>query len=166
MTTPAWRHPATGGKGNHSARAVPTIRGWNRYQLCWIRCVRRSRPSRADPACGGSHFQDVGRARGSIPQIIAIGMSGREEGATLRKLKESDAATVCAVCDGEVSPKPPSRFTSPPSPAISPHHECSPSLGVTTAATLSRAPTVESDREQPWVQNPFQSATPTRAPAR
>jgi len=91
----------------------------------------------ADSAYRGNHFRDAVRAKGGIPRIVATGMWGCDEQQTLRKLKEwnqpihrvrgqiekisehGSAATDCAECDGEVSPKPPSRSTSPPSPTTS-----------------------------------------------
>jgi hypothetical protein len=75
------------------------------------------------------------------PGLVATGMWGRDEQETLRKLKEwnqpihgaglrrssvhGSAATACAECDGEVSPKPPSKSTSPPSPTTSNEHSIS-----------------------------------------
>ena len=91
----------------------------------------------ADSAYRGNHFRDAVRAKGGIPRIVATGMWGRDKAETLRKLHEwnrpihrvrggsrrssehGSAATVCAECDGEVSPKPLSKSTSPPSPTTS-----------------------------------------------
>lgn len=42
----------------------------------------------ADSAYRGSHFGDAVRAKGGIPRIVATGMWGRDEQATLKKLKE------------------------------------------------------------------------------
>lgn len=42
----------------------------------------------ADSAYRGSHFCDAVRAKGGIPRIVATGMWGRDEQATLQKLKE------------------------------------------------------------------------------
>ena len=42
----------------------------------------------ADSAYRGSHFRDAVRAKGGIPRIVATGMWGRDEQATLQKLKE------------------------------------------------------------------------------
>ena len=42
----------------------------------------------ADSAYRGSHFGDAVRAKGGVPRIVATGMWGRDEQATLRKLKE------------------------------------------------------------------------------
>ena len=42
----------------------------------------------ADSAYRGSHFCDAVRAKGGIPRIVATGMWGRDERATLQKLKE------------------------------------------------------------------------------
>lgn len=36
----------------------------------------------------GNHFRDAVRAKGGVPRIVATGMWGRDEQATLRKLKE------------------------------------------------------------------------------
>jgi transposase, IS5 family len=91
----------------------------------------------ADSAYRGNHFCDAVRAKGGIPRIVATGMWGRDEQETLRKLKEwnqpihrvrgrienifghGSAATACLECDGEASPKPPSKSISPPSPTTS-----------------------------------------------
>jgi len=42
----------------------------------------------ADSAYRGNHFRDAVRAKGGIPRIVAIGMWGRDEQETLRKLHE------------------------------------------------------------------------------
>ena len=42
----------------------------------------------ADSAYRGSHFRDAVRAKGGIPRIVATGMWGRDEQATLQKLKD------------------------------------------------------------------------------
>lgn len=42
----------------------------------------------ADSAYRGSHFRDAIRAKGGIPRIVATGMWGRDEQATLQKLKD------------------------------------------------------------------------------
>lgn len=42
----------------------------------------------ADSAYRGNHFRDAVRAKGGIPRIVATGMWGRDEQATLQKLKE------------------------------------------------------------------------------
>ncbi|GAN82316.1 transposase IS4 [Acidocella aminolytica 101 = DSM 11237] len=91
----------------------------------------------ADSAYRGNHFRDAVRAKGGISRIVVTGMWGRDEKETLRKLKEWNQPIHrvrgriekvfgtwkrCygrAACDGEVSPKPPSKSTSPPSPTTS-----------------------------------------------
>ncbi|MBB3992273.1 IS5 family transposase [Croceicoccus naphthovorans] len=92
----------------------------------------------ADSAYRGDHFRDAVRAKGGIPRIVATGMWGRDEADTLRKLYEwnqpihracragsrrssehGSDATASGDCDGEVSPKPPPKSTSPPSPTTS-----------------------------------------------
>ena len=42
----------------------------------------------ADSAYRGSHFRDAVRAKGGVPRIVATGMWGRDEQATLQKLKD------------------------------------------------------------------------------
>jgi hypothetical protein len=88
----------------------------------------------------GSHFLDAVRAKGGIPRIVATGMWGRDEQETRRGFMNGisrsigcgagsrrysgrgSAATAFAECDGEVSPKPPSKSTSLQTPtASSPH---------------------------------------------
>ncbi len=97
----------------------------------------------ADSAYRGNHFRDAVRAKGGIPRIVATGMWGRDEqrhfasskngtnrsigcGAGSRRSSgHGSAATAYAECDGEVSPKPPSKSTSLPSPTTSNEHAIS-----------------------------------------
>jgi transposase, IS5 family len=88
----------------------------------------------ADSACRGAHFRDAVRSKGGTPRIVATGMWGSDEHQTLAR-PSTNPFTGCAAgsrkssapgsevtgsggCDGSVSPKPPPRFTSPPSPII------------------------------------------------
>ncbi|MBN9142664.1 IS5 family transposase [Novosphingobium sp. 1748] len=91
----------------------------------------------ADSAYRGNHFRDAVRAKGGIPRIVATGMWGATKpkrcassmngtsrsiacAAGLRRSSEpGSAATAFVECDGEVSPKLPSRSISPPSPTTS-----------------------------------------------
>ena len=86
----------------------------------------------ADSACRGTHFSMAVRARGGTPHVVVTGLWGHDEQAcrpgtspsitaaagSRRSSAPGSAATVSVECDGAVSPKPPPRFTSPPSPAI------------------------------------------------
>lgn len=87
----------------------------------------------ADSDYRGSHFRDAVRAKGGVPRIVATGMWGRDEEATLAKLvawnqpihrvrggsrkssEHGNEAMACAECRGAGSPKPPAKSTSPPS---------------------------------------------------
>lgn len=91
----------------------------------------------ADSAYRGNHFRDAVRAKGGIPRIVATGMWGRDKQEILRKLHEwkqpihrvrGRIEKVFGTwkrcygfvgCDGEVSPKPPPKPISPPSPTTS-----------------------------------------------
>jgi len=94
----------------------------------------------ADSAYRGSHFCEAVLAKGGVPRIVATGVWGRDEQATLRKLKEwnqpitgygdaskrylghGNEAMACDEYDGVASPKPPSKSTSQQSPTISNEH--------------------------------------------
>ncbi len=91
----------------------------------------------ADSAYRGAHFRDAVRAKGGIPWIVATGrwaatsrkhcassMNGINRSiacaaGSRRSSELGSAVMACAECDGEVSPKPPPRSTSPLSPTTS-----------------------------------------------